>query len=95
MTTQKLTKCSFCKYFSGTVCMTKPDSFYCKEAINEYLQYIKSQNTSINKKGKLEGYALLDSLLKRDVTQEFLNRFKPLFKTVVEPEELLLYEDYQ
>lgn len=62
---------------------------------SEYLQYIKSQNTSINKKGKLEGYALLDSLLKRDVTQEFLNRFKPLFKTVVEPEEILLYEDYQ
>lgn len=62
---------------------------------SEYLQYIKAQNTAINKKGKLEGYALLDSLLKRDVTQEFLNRFKPLFKTVVEPEELLLYEDYQ
>lgn len=62
---------------------------------SEFLQYVKSQNTSINKKGKLEGYALLDSLLKRDVTQEFLNRFKPLFKTVVEPEELLLYEDYQ
>lgn len=62
---------------------------------SEFLQYIKAQNTAINKKGKLEGYALLDSLLKRDVTQEFLNRFKPLFKTVVEPEELLLYEDYQ
>lgn len=62
---------------------------------SEYLQYIKAQNTAINKKGKLEGYALLDSLLKRDVTQEFLNKFKPLFKTVVEPEELLLYEDYQ
>lgn len=62
---------------------------------SEYLRYIKAQNTSINKKGKLEGYALLDSLLKRDVTQEFLNRFKPLFKTVVEPEEILLYEDYQ
>lgn len=62
---------------------------------SEYLQYIKSQDTSINKKGKLEGYILLDSLLKKDVTQEFLNRFKPLFKTVVEPEELLLYEDYQ
>lgn len=62
---------------------------------SEYLQFIKAQNTAINKKGKLEGYALLDSLLKRDVTQEFLNRFKPLFKTVVEPEELLLYEDYQ
>ena len=62
---------------------------------SEFLQYVKTQNTSINKKGKLEGYALLDSLLKRDVTQEFLNRFKPLFKTVVEPEELLLYEDYQ
>ena len=62
---------------------------------SEYLQFIKAQNTAINKKGKLEAYALLDSLLKRDVTQEFLNKFKPLFKTVVEPEELLLYEDYQ
>ena len=43
MTTQKLTKCSFCKYFSGTTCMAKPDSFYCKEAINEYWQYINNK----------------------------------------------------
>ena len=59
----------------------------------EYLKYIKTQNTSNNKKSKLEAYALLNSLLKKDVTQEFLDRFKKLFKVVLEPEELLLYEE--
>lgn len=60
---------------------------------SEYLQYIKAQNTSNNKKGKLEAYALLDGLLKKDVTEAFLNKFQKLFKLVLEPEELLLYEE--
>ena len=60
---------------------------------SEYLRYIKSQNTSNNKKGKLEAYSLLDSMLKKDVTQDFLNKFKKLFKVVLEPEQLLLYEE--
>ena len=60
---------------------------------SEYLQYIKSQNVTKNKKGKLESYALLEQLLRRDVVQEFLNRFKPLFLTIVQPEEPLLYGD--
>lgn len=60
---------------------------------SEYLQYIKSQNVTKNKKGKLESYALLEQLLRRDVVQEFLNRFKPLFLDVVEPEQSLLYGD--
>ena len=37
------TKCSFCKYYSGRNCMAKPDSFYCKEAINEYYAWLKTK----------------------------------------------------
>lgn len=59
---------------------------------DEYLAYINQQNVAKNKKGKLEAYALLDSLLKKDVTQEFLNRFKPLFLNIVQPELPLWYE---
>lgn len=59
----------------------------------EFLKFVKNQNVAKNQKGKLEAYALLDSLLKRDVTQDFLNRFKSLFLVVVEPEDLLLYEN--
>lgn len=55
------------------------------------LQYINSQNVTKNRKGKLEGYALLYELLKEDVTEAFLNKFKSLFLTIVEPEEPLLY----
>lgn len=59
----------------------------------EYLQYINNQNVTKSKKGKLEGYMMLESLLKKDVTEEFINRFKRLFLTVVEPELPLLYEE--
>lgn len=59
---------------------------------DEYLAYINQQNVAKNKKGKLEAYALLDSLLKKDVTQEFLNKFKPLFLNIVQPELPLWYE---
>ena len=35
-TKQQYTKCDFCKYRSGRTCMAKPDSYYCKEALNEF-----------------------------------------------------------
>lgn len=59
---------------------------------DELLTYINSQNTSINRKGLLSAYGELELLLKKDVTQEFINRFKPLFLSVVYPENPLLYE---
>lgn len=46
---------------------------------DELLSYINRQNVTHNKKGVLEAYALLDSLLRADVTEAFLNRFQPLF----------------
>lgn len=55
------------------------------------LRYINNQNVTKNQRGVLEGYATLLSLLRTDVTQEFLNRFRKLFLTIVQPEEPLLY----
>ena len=51
----------------------------------EELDYISEQNTTKYKKSKIEGYGLLMELLKRDVTEEFLNKFKKLFIYIVEP----------
>lgn len=55
------------------------------------LTAINEQNTNKNKKDKLNAYAMLMSLLETDVTQQFLDRFKKLFLTVVQPEVPLWY----
>lgn len=55
------------------------------------LTFINQQNTTNYKKSPLEGYALLMELLKKDVTNEFLNRFQKCFKQFVRPEKPLLY----
>ena len=34
------TKCDFCKHFTGSSCMTIPNSKYCREALDEYYQYL-------------------------------------------------------
>lgn len=60
----------------------------------EELQYINSQNTTKYKKSKLEGYASLYEIIKTDVTEEFIRKFKKLFITVVEPEKPLWYPTY-
>ena len=44
MNNQIKNKCAFCKYFSGSSCMAKPNSAYCREATDEYYQYIKNKN---------------------------------------------------
>lgn len=55
------------------------------------LTYINQQNTTNYKKSKLEAYGILWELLKTDVTEEFLNRFKKLFKQFVRPERTWIY----
>lgn len=40
------TKCSFCRYFSGTTCMAKPDSWYCKDALNEFYAWLKTKTSN-------------------------------------------------
>ena len=58
---------------------------------DDELTYINDQTVAKNRKGKLEAYALLNSLLVTDVTEEFLRRFEKLFLVIVEPEEPLYY----
>lgn len=60
----------------------------------EELPYVNNQNVSKTKRSKVDGYALLLSLLKDDVTESFMNRFKPLFLNIVEPERPLWYATY-
>lgn len=55
------------------------------------LTAINEQNTNKHKKSKMEGYAMLMSLLETDVTQKFLDKFKKLFLKVVQPEKPLWY----
>lgn len=45
MNNQK-TKCSFCRYYSGYSCMVTPNSYYCKEANDEYYRFLKNKNTT-------------------------------------------------
>lgn len=56
------------------------------------IQGINSQNVTLHKRGKLEGYAMVESLLKTDVTKEFIDRFKKLFIQVVAPSRPLIYD---
>ena len=45
MTNQNKTKCSFCKYATNGGCMVTPNSYYCKEANDEYYRYLKNKKT--------------------------------------------------
>lgn len=53
---------------------TAPSTAYLEE-----LPYINQQNTTKYKKTKIEGYAILTSLLEDDVTTKFISEFKVLF----------------
>ena len=56
------------------------------------LKYIDNQNTTNYKKSKMDAYTQLWDLLVSDVTNEFLNKFRPLFKQFVRPERQYIYE---
>ena len=60
----------------------------------EALPYINAQNVSMTERSIADGYALLLSLLKDDVTENFITRFRNLFLTIVAPERPLWYENY-
>ena len=51
----------------------------------EELTYINDQSTTSYKKSKMDAYGQLWNLIATDVTEEFLARFRPLFKTFVKP----------
>lgn len=57
----------------------------------EELTYINDQNTTNYKKSKMDAYTQLWGLLATDVTEQFIDRFQPLFKKFVRPEHPILY----
>lgn len=58
--------------------------------LNE-LEFINEQTTQNYKKSKLEAYNTLNELLITDVTEQYVEHFKKLFKQCVMPEKPLLY----
>lgn len=57
----------------------------------EELPFVSAQNVSKTERNVADGYALLLSLLKSDVSEKFLKKFERLFITVVQPSEALWY----
>lgn len=47
----------------------------------DYLKYINNQNVNISKRSKLDALSYLNDVLKKDYTEDFLSKFKKLFKT--------------
>lgn len=58
----------------------------------EELRTINDQNTNKNKRGRLEAYALLWDTLASNITSQFLEQFRSLFKIFVKHENPILYE---
>ena len=46
---------------------------------SKQIGYINGQNVTINKRGLLEGFAMLEALLVTDVTKDFVKKFNDLF----------------
>lgn len=57
----------------------------------EELPHINEQSTTLNKRNVIDAYRNLWSMLKADVTEEFLDKFQRLFKTFVLPENPILF----
>lgn len=57
----------------------------------EELPTLNEQTSTKFKKSRLDAYGILSELLERDVTDEFINKFKKLFLVIVEPERPLWY----
>ena len=67
-----------------------PNSAPATSSLEELL-YINDQNTTNYEKSKMEGYANLLSLLKKDVLDEFIHKFARLFIKVAAADHPLLY----
>lgn len=57
----------------------------------EELTTVNEQNVTKHKRSKTDAYAVLNMLLREDVTEKFIRRFQSLFLKVVAPENPLWY----
>lgn len=53
---------------------------------------INNQNVTLHRRGKLEAYAMVDGILKTDVTKELVDRFGKYFIQVLSPQRPLWYD---
>lgn len=67
-----------------------PSTLPSTDTLDE-LTTINDQNVTKHKRSKTDAYALLISLLEKDVTKEFIDKFSKLFLVIVEPELPLWY----
>ena len=67
-----------------------PSTAPSTDTLDELLT-IDDQNVTKHKRSRTDAYALLIGLLETDVTNEFIDKFKKLFLTIVEPELPLWY----
>jgi len=64
------------------------------EPSTEELDYINEQNVTKYKKSKMEGYVGLYTILRSDITANFIKKFQKLFSKFALPDKpLYLYED--
>lgn len=56
------------------------------------LSYVNAQHTNKSTKSILGAYTELWNMLSLDVSKAFLDKFRPIFKTVVQPEQTYIYE---
>ena len=55
------------------------------------LDTINQQNVTKQKRDKFKALAILDELLRSDITEDFVSKFKYLFRVVVTPQRPLFY----
>lgn len=60
-------------------------------ATTQELDYINEQNTTIRKRNRIDAYRNILSLLNDNLVEEYLDKFKYLFKTFVLPENPVLF----
>ena len=56
MNNQSKTKCSFCRYATYGGCMVTPNSYYCKEANDEYYQFLRNKKTNLPSQKSLRSW---------------------------------------
>lgn len=86
---EQLLETSFAIYNTALNPNTQPNTNTTEE-----LDFINSQNTTRRKKGTVEGYAMLLSLLQDDITKDFTDKFKKFFIQIIAPDAPLLYATY-
>lgn len=54
------TKCDFCKHWTGRSCMVTPSSYYCREANDEYRQYVSEYAKGVKSKAPVKSFRSWD-----------------------------------